>query len=237
MPNYKSSFLWFPNIAAMSSLLVDSTDEDGLVFGVAVDNSNWKLVTWRKNSTAAIDNTTVFAANGPGRWIALNSSSTPTTQKDMIQVSNLAALQAYADTPDQEMLYVLNTTPPVIYAWDAEATYSAFQDVVVVLTAQATGRMIKVDRTFTATTIPVGTPPFAGIEGVITLSSPAHTLTVISSATQWNIVSGPIIDSVAPTDAPLFVGATFLDTSTGTFYGAKGTSSIADWVAFGTGAS
>lgn len=78
MPNYKSSFLWFPNIAAMSSFLLDATDEDGLLFAVGIDNTNWKLATWRKSSTATIDNVTIFAANGPGRWVMLNSASTPT---------------------------------------------------------------------------------------------------------------------------------------------------------------
>lgn len=77
MPNYKSGFIWFPNIAAMTSFLLDSTDEDGLMFAVGIDNTNWKLATWRKNSTATIDNTTIFEANGPGRWVVLES--TPTT--------------------------------------------------------------------------------------------------------------------------------------------------------------
>lgn len=72
MPNYKSGFLWFPNIAAMSSLLLDSTDEDGLVFAVGIDSTTWKLATWRKNSTATVDNITIFAANGPGRWVTLD---------------------------------------------------------------------------------------------------------------------------------------------------------------------
>jgi hypothetical protein len=76
MPNYKSSFLWFPNVAAMSSLLLDSTDEDGLFFAVGVDDTTWKLATWRKSSTATINNTTIFAANGPGRWVILDSTPT-----------------------------------------------------------------------------------------------------------------------------------------------------------------
>lgn len=77
MPNYKSGFIWFPNIAAMTSFLLDSTDEDGLMFAVGIDNTNWKLATWRKNSTATIDNTTIFEANGPGRWVILDSGVTP----------------------------------------------------------------------------------------------------------------------------------------------------------------
>ncbi len=77
MPNYKSSFLWFPNIAAMSSFLLDSTDEDGLVFAVGVDATNWKLATWRKNSTEAVDNTRIYSANGPGRWVILETATLP----------------------------------------------------------------------------------------------------------------------------------------------------------------
>ncbi|MEY3067374.1 MAG: hypothetical protein RLZZ532_4166 [Cyanobacteriota bacterium] len=74
MPNYKASFFWFPNVAAMSSFLLDNTDEDGLVFAVGVDTTNWKIATWRKNSTAAIDNSVIYAANGPGRWVVLDST-------------------------------------------------------------------------------------------------------------------------------------------------------------------
>lgn len=73
MPGYKSGFLWFPNIAAMSSLLLDSTDEDGLLFAVGIDSTNWKLAVWRKNSTATVDNSKIFSANGPGRWVMLES--------------------------------------------------------------------------------------------------------------------------------------------------------------------
>ena len=78
MPNYKAGFLWFPSIAAMSSLLVDSTDEDGLVFAVGIDSTTWKLATWRKSSTATIDNITIFAANGPGRWVMPEVTPAPT---------------------------------------------------------------------------------------------------------------------------------------------------------------
>ena len=78
MPGYKSSFLWFPNIATMSSFLLDATDEDGLMFAVGVDDTNWKIATWRKASTATVDNATIFSANGPGRWVVLGTESTVT---------------------------------------------------------------------------------------------------------------------------------------------------------------
>jgi hypothetical protein len=93
MPNYKSGFLWFPNIAAMSSLLLDSTDEDGLVFAVGIDSTTWKLATWRKSSTATIDNITIFAANGPGRWVVLETVSN-------LPVSNLPFVWNSGDIAD-----------------------------------------------------------------------------------------------------------------------------------------
>ena len=48
---------------------------------------------------------------------------------------------------------------------------------------------------------------------------------------------GVIKRNIAPDFTPYKLGSLFLDTSTGTFYGAVGTSSVADWVAFGTGSS
>lgn len=83
MPNYKASFFWFPNVAAMSSFLLDNTDEDGLSFSVGIDETNWKIATWRKNSTAAIDNSVIYAANGPGRWVVLDSTPIPVWNSDI----------------------------------------------------------------------------------------------------------------------------------------------------------
>lgn len=71
MPNYKSKMLTFLSIGEMTSLLLDNTDEDGLLFAVATDSTNFKIVMWRKNSTATVDNETVYPANGPGRWHVL----------------------------------------------------------------------------------------------------------------------------------------------------------------------
>ena len=91
MPNYKASFFWFPNVAAMSSFLLDNTDEDGLVFAVGVDTTNWKIATWRKNSTAAIDNSVIYAANGPGRWVVLEPTPTPTPTPTPIWNSDISS--------------------------------------------------------------------------------------------------------------------------------------------------
>jgi hypothetical protein len=71
MPNYKSKMLTFLSIGEMTGLLLDNTDEDGILFAVATDSTNFKIVMWRKNSTATVDNETVYPANGPGRWHVL----------------------------------------------------------------------------------------------------------------------------------------------------------------------
>lgn len=71
MPNYKASNFWFSTISEMSSFFLDSTDEDGLVFGVGEGTTDWGLYAWRKSSTQAVDHTTIFPANGPGRWVRL----------------------------------------------------------------------------------------------------------------------------------------------------------------------
>lgn len=71
MPNYKSKMLTFLSIGEMTGLLLDNTDEDGILFAVATDSTNFKIVMWRKTSTATVDNETVYPANGPGRWHVL----------------------------------------------------------------------------------------------------------------------------------------------------------------------
>jgi hypothetical protein len=71
MPNYKADMLTFSSLGAMSNMLVDSTDQDGLLFAAITDSTSFKIVMWRKNSTATIDNDLVFPANGPGRWHVL----------------------------------------------------------------------------------------------------------------------------------------------------------------------
>ena len=71
MPNYKSKMLTFLSIGEMTGLLLDNTDEDGILFAVATDATNFKIVMWRKSSTATVDNETVYPANGPGRWHVL----------------------------------------------------------------------------------------------------------------------------------------------------------------------
>jgi len=72
MPNYLANRA-FISIEEMTSFVVDNTDEDLLgPFIVAINQNDYKLVVWRKNSTKTIDNINVFSAV-LGRWIALAS--------------------------------------------------------------------------------------------------------------------------------------------------------------------
>jgi hypothetical protein len=75
MPNYRSKMLTFLSLGEMSSMLLDNTDEDGILFAVATDATNFKIVMWRKSSSATVDNDLVYSANGPGRWHVLANGS------------------------------------------------------------------------------------------------------------------------------------------------------------------
>lgn len=69
MPNYLAN-RWFSSLSEMSTFVVDSSDEDGLgPFMIGIDETNFRLATWRKTSAAVVDNVTIFLANGPGRWV------------------------------------------------------------------------------------------------------------------------------------------------------------------------
>lgn len=73
MPNYLANRA-FANITDMTSFLLDDTDEDMLGPFILPTNANdYRLVVWRRYSTKAVDNETVYPANGPGRWVILPS--------------------------------------------------------------------------------------------------------------------------------------------------------------------
>ena len=64
----------FQSVQQMQSLQLDSTDEDGIgPFGLLQGEDKETLVIWRKNSTATIDNKTVWAAS-LGNWKAVGGS-------------------------------------------------------------------------------------------------------------------------------------------------------------------
>lgn len=92
MPNYKSKMLTFLSVSEMISMALDSTDEDGLLFAVATDATNFKVVMWRKNSTATVDNETVYPANGLGRWHVLTGGNINSLSD--VNISNLTTGQA-----------------------------------------------------------------------------------------------------------------------------------------------
>lgn len=122
MPNYKSKMLTFLSIGEMTGLLLDNTDEDGILFAVATDSTNFKIVMWRKNSTATVDNETVYPANGPGRWHVLETGSTGIPSSgSIIQFAN-ESLPASPDTG--KSICVLSKTLPyreLIYRWNGSS--------------------------------------------------------------------------------------------------------------------
>lgn len=75
MPNYKSDNLTFLTVAEMTSMLVDNTDQEGLLFAVKTGATTFKMVMWIKDSVATVDNESVYPANGLGRWHVLANGS------------------------------------------------------------------------------------------------------------------------------------------------------------------
>lgn len=93
MPNYKSKMLTFLSIGEMTGLLLDNTDEDGILFAVATDSTNFKIVMWRKSSTATVDNDKVYLANGPGRWHVLATGTSSLANLTDVTITSLTAGQ------------------------------------------------------------------------------------------------------------------------------------------------
>lgn len=207
MPNYLAN-RWFNSTSEMSSFLVDATDEDGLgPFLVRLDDTNFKLVVWRKSSTATIDNNAIFAANGPGRWVALVSSSNTNTD-DMQQFIDIDSMKAYTETPSETILYCLSSTPPVLYAWDSGSTATEDGDNVVKITALTTGRMYKIS------------PPSSDYQNIVSVANLVG-LKALTSASQIKLYyldqTPPIIytwdaESTATDDDNLIVKLTSVAT-------------------------
>lgn len=93
MPNYKSKMLTFLSIGEMTGLLLDNTDEDGILFAVATDSTNFKIVMWRKSSTATVDNDKVYPANGLGRWHVLATGTSSLANLTDVMITSLTAGQ------------------------------------------------------------------------------------------------------------------------------------------------
>lgn len=130
MPNYKSKMLTFLSLGEMSSMLLDNTDEDGILFAVATDATNFKIVMWRKNSTATVDNENVYPANGPGRWHVLETGSSGGGSSDIIQF----ATNTLPSSPDPgKSMCVLTKTDPyrtLTYVWNGGWQLISFTNII-----------------------------------------------------------------------------------------------------------
>lgn len=125
------------NVAAITALDVSDL-QDNIVFAAT---SELKFLMLQKTSTATVDNATVWNATPSGRWHLVGGSGAATSSIEVL--ANLVALKALTSA-SQDKLYSLNTTPPILYSWDAESTATADDDLIVQVTALATGRMYKI---------------------------------------------------------------------------------------------
>lgn len=144
------------NVAAITAL--DVTDlQDNIVFAAT---SELKFLLLQKTSTATADNSTVWAATPSGRWHLVGGNNS------VIELANLAALKALT-TASQDRFYILNTTPPIIYNWDAQSTATADDDLIVQVTAIATGRMYKIYPSGASTIVSASAPTTVLASGTI----------------------------------------------------------------------
>ena len=144
------------NVAAITAL--DVTDlQDNIVFAAT---SELKFLLLQKTSTATADNSTVWAATPSGRWHLVGGNNS------VIELANLAALKALT-TASQDRFYILNTTPPVIYNWDAQSTATPDDDLIVKLTSVTTGRMYKIYPSGASTIVSASAPTTVLASGTI----------------------------------------------------------------------
>ena len=144
------------NVAAITAL--DVTDlQDNIVFAAT---SELKFLLLQKTSTATVDNSTVWAATPSGRWHLAGGNNS------VIELANLAALKALT-TASQDRFYILNTTPPVIYNWDAQSTATADDNLIVKLTSVTTGRMYKIYPSGASTIVSASAPTTVLASGTI----------------------------------------------------------------------
>ncbi len=138
------------NIAAITALSVTNL-QDNIVFTAA---SEKKMLMLDKTSTAAVDNSTIWNATPSGRWFLVGP--VPLTYIEV--VADLAALKALTSA-EQNRLYIINSTPPIIYNWDAQSTATDDNNLIVKLTSVATGRMYKIHPASVSSTIVSSTAP------------------------------------------------------------------------------
>ena len=181
------------NVAAITAL--DTSDlQDNIVFAAA---SEVKFLLLQKTSTATVDNSTVWAATPSGRWHLAGGNNS------VIELANLAALKALT-TASQDRFYILNTTPPVIYNWDAQSTATPDDDLIVKVTAIATGRMYKIYPSGASTIVSASAPTTVLASGTIYVwtentsgtkpadadgNYPNSTITYVSNGTIWKTIN------------------------------------------------
>lgn len=150
------------NVAAITAL--DITDlQDNICYAAT---SELKFLMLQKTSTATVDSETVWSATPSGRWHLVGGSASASS---IDVLADLAALKALTSA-SQDKLYCLNTTPPILYSWDAESTTTDNDDTVVKLTAVTTGRMYKIH------------PVSSGNNTVVSSTEPS---TVLASGTTY----------------------------------------------------
>lgn len=215
------------NIAAITAL--NTADyPDNIVFAAS---GELKFLLLQKTSTATVNNTTVWAATPSGRWCLTGGSGVATSSIDVL--ADLAALKALTSA-SQDKLYILNSTPPIIYNWDAQSTATADDDLIVKLTSVATGRMYKIyPGGGGSTTIVSSTPPSTVLpEGTIYVWTedssgsyspdadgryPDSVISYVSNGSIWVVVSANMIiyynNPVDVGKAPNSVQEIWLDTS------------------------
>ncbi|MFM6196388.1 MAG: hypothetical protein ACKPEN_17830 [Planktothrix sp.] len=181
------------NVAAITALNVTDL-QDNIVFAAT---SELKFLLLQKTSTATADNSTVWAATPSGRWHLVGGNNS------VIELANLAALKALT-TASQDRFYILNTTPPVIYNWDAQSTATADDNLIVKLTSVTTGRMYKIYPSGASTIVSASAPTTVLASGTIYVwtentsgtkpadadgNYPNSTITYVSNGTIWKTIN------------------------------------------------
>jgi len=240
------------NIAEIIAL--DTTNFQDNIFLAAT--GELVFLQLNKLSTATVNNVSVWNATPVGRWHLIGGKGIVEPQTEYIAVlSDLAALKALT-TANQNRFYVLNSTPPIIYNWDAQSTATEDNDLIVKLTTVTTGRMYKiypvsVPPSGSTTVVSTTAPTTVLAEGTVyiwtendTTTYPADaegrypnsTITYVSNGTIWLVISANIIvysgDPITIGKPPNDIQETWLDTSVSPSvrYGATiNSSSVLSW--------
>lgn len=230
------------NIAAITALDVTPLQDNIVFFAV----SELKSLLLQKTSVATVNSTTVWAAVPSGRWCLVGGGSTSSIEI----VANLAGLKALT-TAFQDRFYILDSTPPVLYSWDAQSTATEDDNLIVKLTSVATGRMYKIYPSSggSNTTISSTPPSTVLASGTVYVWAendtttyppdsegryPNSLITYTSNGTVWLVTNANDIfyagDPATVGKLPNSVQEGWVDTDTSTRYGATiNSSSVLSW--------